>query len=133
MRKRNQLFRKARARGRDLWLPTSLDATKATGSDEISARMLKGTAASIAPVVTQLFNISLLMGKLPREWKHALITPVPKSNELSTVCNYRPISVLSILSEVLERHVHSLLLKHLCSNDPISNSQFGLEDLPQVL
>ena len=67
------------------------------------------------------------MGELPREWKHALIAPIPKSNELqvSTVCNYRLISLLPILNKVLERHVHSLFLKHLCSNDPISNSQFG--------
>ena len=43
----------------------------------------------------------------------------------STVCNYQPISLLPILSKVLERHVHSLFLKHLCSNDPISYSQFG--------
>ena len=32
---------------------------------------------------------------------------------------------MPILSKVLERHVHLLLLKHLCSSDPISNSQFG--------
>ena len=113
----------------------ALDATKASGSDGLSAKMLKGTAASIAPAVTQLFNISLQLGELPSEWKHALITPIPKSNELSTICNYRPISLLPILSKVLEKHVHSLLLKHLCSNYPISNSQFGFlkGDLPPVL
>ena len=46
--------------------------------------------------------------ELPAEWKHALITPIPKSNEMAAVSNYRPISLLPLLSKVLERHVHSL-------------------------
>ena len=44
---------------------------------------------------------------------------------MAAVSNYRPISLLPLLSKVLERHVHSLLLKHLCETDPISSSQFG--------
>ena len=103
----------------------SLDTTKATGSDGLSAKMLKETATSITPAVTKLFNISLQVGELPAEWKHAIITPIPKSNNLSSVSNYRPVSLLPLLSKVLERHVHSLLMKHLCSINPISNSQFG--------
>ena len=87
--------------------------------------MLKETAFSIAPAITKLFNISLTLGKLPAEWKHALITPVPKSTEMAAVSNYRPISLLPLLSKVIERHVHSLLLKHLSETDPISSSQFG--------
>ena len=71
----------------------ALDATKACGSDGLSAKMLKGTAASIAPAVTKLFNISLWRGELPSEWKHALITPIPKISERSNVSNYRPISL----------------------------------------
>ena len=102
----------------------SLDTTKATGSNGLSAKMLKETAASITPAVTKLFNISLQVGELPAEWKHAIITPIPKSNNLSSVSNYRPISLLPLLSKVLERHVHSLLMKHLCSINPMSNSQF---------
>ena len=87
--------------------------------------MLRETAHSITPAVTKLFNISLTLGKLPADWKHALITPIPKSTEMTAVSNYRPISLLPLLSKVLERHVHSLLLKHLYDNDPISSAQFG--------
>ena len=63
----------------------ALDATKACGSDGLSAKMLKGTAASIAPAVTKLFNISLRQVELPSEWKHALIIPIPKTSERSNV------------------------------------------------
>ena len=60
------------------------------------------TAFSIPPAVTKLFNISLTLGKLPAEWKHALITPVPKSAEMAAVSNYCPISLLPLLTKVIE-------------------------------
>ena len=104
---------------------SALDTTKASGADGISAKMLKETAVSIAPAVSKLFNTSLMLGELPAEWKHDLITPIPKSNEMTAVSNYRPISLLPLLNKVLERHVHSLFMKHLCETDPISSSQFG--------
>lgn len=66
----------------------ALDTSKASRSDGFSARMLKRTAVSIAPAVTQLFHISLQSGELPTKWKHALITPIPKSKKLSSVNNY---------------------------------------------
>ena len=45
----------------------SLDPSKANGHDDISARMLKETAMSITPAVSQLFNISIQLGELPKE------------------------------------------------------------------
>jgi hypothetical protein len=57
----------------------SLDVTKATGSDEISARLLKETAEQIAPSLTLLYNLqSLNAGVFPDEWKLANIVPVFK-------------------------------------------------------
>jgi len=46
----------------------SLDKSKATGLDRVSATMLKCTATSIAPSVTRLFNLSIQSGKVPTEW-----------------------------------------------------------------
>ena len=50
-------------------LLSSLDINKASGPDNISARMLKATAHSIAPSVTKLFNICIRNGTLPSMWK----------------------------------------------------------------
>ena len=47
----------------------SLDTTKATGPDGVSAIMLKRTAPSIAPAMTKLFNLSLRSGQVPTDWK----------------------------------------------------------------
>jgi len=96
-------------------LMSNLDITKANGPDDISARMLKETALSITstPVVTHLFNISITLGELPDEWKMARVSPIPKSGNHSDPGNYRPISLLSLLSKLLEKHIHHLLATHL--------------------
>ena len=104
---------------------SSIDVAKASGPDGIGARMLKSTAASIAPAVTNLFNLSLRLGRVPSEWKSARVTPVPKSSKFSYPANYRPVSLLSILSKLLEKHVQTLLLDHLESHSPILDEQWG--------
>ena len=58
---------------------SKLDTTKANGPDGLCAKMLKETATSITPAVTKLFNTSLQLGKLPADWKHALITPITRA------------------------------------------------------
>ena len=50
-------------------LLSTIDPSKASGPNCISARMLKSTAMSIAPPVTKFFNLSLTLGKLPRNGK----------------------------------------------------------------
>jgi len=70
-------------------LLSTLDTTKANGHDDISARMLKETALSITPAVTELFNISIRLGELPDEWKVSRVSPIPK-NQCSNYCSYFP-------------------------------------------
>ena len=76
-------------------LLTNLDYKKASGRDGISARLLKGTAISIAPILTTLFDRSIQTGKLPSAWKASNIVPIPKGSISEEPSNYRPISLLS--------------------------------------
>ena len=69
-------------------LLTNLDNKKASGPDGISARMLKGTATSIAPVLTMLFNHSIQTGKLPSAWKVSNIVPIPKGSSRQLQTNF---------------------------------------------
>ena len=103
----------------------SIGPTKSSGPDQTSARMLRATASSISPAVTQLFNTSIKTGELPTDWKLALITPIPKSGDKSHPNNYRPISLLSILSKLLEKHIYRLILDHVEEQSPISGKQWG--------
>ena len=82
-----------------------LDTNKATGPDEIPPRILKECAHQIVPSLCLLFNQSLQHGSLPEEWKLANIIPIYKKGDISNVENYRPISLLSVISKVLERCV----------------------------
>ena len=110
-----------------LTLIQSLDASKASGPDGISIRMLKGTAASIAPSLTLLFNISIGNSCFPNCWKKSFVVPIPKASAHDSPTNYRPISLLSVVSKLLERHIHFLLTSHLDENDPISEQQWGYQ------
>ena len=71
--------------------------------------MLKISAADIAPSLTILFNHFFAEGKLPCEWKIACISPIPKGKDPKSPLDYRPISLLSVVSKMLERHVLNLV------------------------
>ena len=82
---------------------SSLTLRKAPGIDTITADMLRLTATLIAPAVTLLFNHILWLGKLPKDQKTSVVVPIPK-NKKNLLSSYRPISLLPIVSKVLERH-----------------------------
>ena len=90
-----------------------LDVNKATGSDGIPSRLLKEAAEQIAPSLTKLFNKSLQLGVVPSDWKLANLVPVFKKGKREHVENYRPISLLSVISKILERCVLAGLKDHL--------------------
>jgi len=87
--------------------------------------MLKNTSSSIAPIVTKLFNLSIQSGQIPTEWKQSLVVPIPKASNKSSPSNYRPISLLAVLSKVLERHIHMLITDHLTEHHMLSDNQWG--------
>ena len=85
----------------------SLNVDKSSGPDGISVRMLKYMALSIVPSITRLFNLSIKSGTVPSIWKTAAVVPIPKGNhDHSSISNYRPISLLPILSKLFNRMPH---------------------------
>ena len=101
----------------------NLDASKATGPDEIPARILKETAYEIAPSLCELFNKSLRLGSLPMDWKLANVVPVFKKDDKEYVENYRSISLLCLVSKVMENCVFNPIKDHVYSL--IDSSQHG--------
>lgn len=102
----------------------TLDVTKAPGGDGLPTRLLRLAADEIADCVHHLFNLSLTTGRLPGDWRQATITPIYKNRgSRSSASNYRPISLLSVLSKVLERLIFDSLYSYL---EPLlPASQFG--------
>ncbi|CAB4005371.1 Hypothetical predicted protein [Paramuricea clavata] len=99
------------------------DENKATGPDKIPAKLLKNCASSIYLSLCDLFNKSLSMGKLPNEWKLSNIVPIPKKGPAEEVSNYRPISLLSLVSKVFEHCVCNQLVSHISTQ--LHRLQFG--------
>ena len=88
----------------------SLDVTKATGIDGIGPRILKNCALSLCFPLHLLFKKCLKQCVIPTEWATHIIIPVFKSGEKNLVNNYRPISLLCNVSNVLEKlmyHFHT--------------------------
>ena len=110
-----------------LFLIKSLDSSKANGPDGVSAQMLNATALSIAPSLTKLHNISISQGRFPECWRTSTVVPIPKSTNHKETTNYRPISLLSIVSKMLERHLHQYVTNHLNEHHPLSNKQWGFQ------
>ena len=106
-------------------LLSSLRVKTSTDPDRISSHMLKYMVFSISSSLHKLFKLSLSTGHFPTDWKTSNITPVFKSGAKGSVSNYRPISLLSIPSKLLERIVHNRLLHHLITNSILSPRQDG--------
>ena len=96
----------------------------ASGPDGISSVMLRGTAASISPALTALFNLSLIKSTVPEEWKKTNVTPILKSG--SEASNYRPISPIANLQICLHNSVIDFLLEHNLGFRPKSSTQDAL-------
>ena len=96
---------------------------KATGPDGILGNLLKICANEIADILTLLFQSSLVQGCLPSGWKQAHIVPVFETDDRGSVENYRPISLNSVTSKILERIVHSTIMDHLDKHSSLNPFQ----------
>ena len=102
-----------------------LNPHKATGPDKVSPRLLKETAKQISPALTLVFQVSINQGKVPEEWKSANITQLFKKGDRSAPVNYRPVSLTSVCSKVMEHIIHSHIIKHMDKPGLLADSQHG--------
>jgi retron-type reverse transcriptase len=92
-----------------LKLLKKLDIRKAVGCDKVSAQLLNEGAETIAPHLAVIGRLSLKYGQVFDLMKIAKIIPIFKADDPNLPSNYRPVSVLSVLSKILERIVHTRL------------------------
>jgi len=102
----------------------NLDTTKAMGSDGIPSIVLQRCATVLYQPLSHLFNLTLQCCYLPTEWK---IHKVANTNlQIWWSKNYRPISLLSIASQVLECIIYNKMVDHVSAT--ITSTQFGFMD-----
>jgi hypothetical protein len=82
----------------------NINQHKATGPDTIPGKLLKELASEISPILTTIYNASIKQGKIPNQWKEALITPLFKKVDRGKASNYRPVSQTSICCMIMEHN-----------------------------
>ncbi|GFT98723.1 probable RNA-directed DNA polymerase from transposon BS [Trichonephila clavipes] len=98
---------------------------KSPGPDNFHPEFLKHLGCNALSVLLTLYNHSWKYG-VPAIWKKAIVVPIPKKNKpLDDLNSYRPISLTSILSKVMERMITSRLDWYLETNNLLTSSQAG--------
>ena len=100
----------------------------APGRDEILPKHLKCISESIAHPLSKIANFSFEQGVFPDDLKIAVVSPVYKAKDPMYFNNYRPISLLSVFSKILERLMYNRLLKFIDKNNLLSEFQFGFRN-----
>ena len=79
----------------------------------MSPKLLQILSPAISETLSNIFNESFALGVFPDHLKLAMITPISKGGSKLDVSNYRPVSVLPIISKVLEKLMLTRLTKYL--------------------
>ena len=90
-----------------------INTAKAIGPDGLPSDVLKTCYKELTPSLTNIFNQSLSEGLVPQAWKCANIVPIFKKGNSNVVSNYRPVSLLPIISKILEKLVHNNIITNL--------------------
>ena len=103
-----------------------LDVSKATGPDHIPSIVLRRCSPELSPVLAKLYSKCLAESCFPSCWKYSSVVPAYKNDgERSDPGNYRPISLLPIVSKIFEYFINNSLIKHLEGTGLFSDLQYG--------
>ena len=102
-----------------------IKTAKSFGTDNISSYFLKLALPVIENSLAALFNTSIETSQFPDSWKVARVTPIFKGGDKAEKSNYRPISVLPIISRLFEKLVFDQLYQHMKENRLFSPDQSG--------
>ena len=107
---------------------SKIDSSKSCGPNSISSNLLKIHAKAFLYPVKDMINSSFTEGKFPDILKIAQVCTVFKKGERDLRENYRPISLLSNLSKLFERAMHSRVYNFLEKSSLIFDLQFGFRN-----
>ena len=102
-----------------------INPSKASGPDNIPNRILKECANQLAPSLSIIFQLSIDSGELPKDWREANISCIFKKGDKHLAENYRPVSLTSVPSKLLEHIICKHILKHLETNKILTSLNHG--------
>jgi hypothetical protein len=93
--------------------------------DEISTRILKTSASYVLSPITYIFNKILSTGVFPDRLKFAEVRPLYKMGDKTEFSNYRPISLFTSFSKIIEKIIFKRLCNYLNDNNILVDHQYG--------
>ena len=102
-----------------------LTLNKSPGEDEFTPNFLKISTNRVAPVLCEIFNLSIKMGEYPDLLKVAKVLPIFKKGDPTLCSNYRPISVLSCINKILEKIIYKRIYEFLEKQNILYEFQYG--------
>ena len=100
-----------------------LKYSNSVGWDNIATNIRKTDVKTLAQILSNLINKSLAQGLLPQSLKKAKLLPIFKSKDKPNIANYRPISILPVISKVYD-FFYSRLNEYFSTHNILSSSQF---------
>ena len=100
--------------------------SKAAGLDKLSGKFLKDGTDILAKPVSTLCNLSISRRVSPSACKIAKLKPIFKKGKKTNPSNYRPISLLPVISKTIEKVVHDQTNAFLSDENILCNHQSGL-------
>ena len=108
-----------------LKLLKQLNPAKSAGIDNLTGKFLKEGAPVLASPITDLVNLSISLSLFPDDCKIAKLKPLYKKEAKTKPKNYRPISLLPLLSKIIERIIHNQTQEFLDKNNILYKYQSG--------
>lgn len=105
----------------------TLKNTKSVGIDGLPTFIFKKFAKFLAPVLTFLINISFTQGKFPDLLKRSKVSPLHKKNDRKDMNNYRPITLVPIISKIFEKAMHKRITNFFDKHSIIAEEQNGFQ------
>lgn len=108
-------------------IENEVSVNKSPGFDNIRAKDILCNKNIFSNLLSDLFNQCIRKGVFPDNLKISVIRPLFKKGDASNYCNYRPISILSVVEKVFEKYIVRYLKDYFCSNNIINKNQYGFQ------
>lgn len=103
----------------------SMRNSAACGDDGLCIGIFKMSFPCVGHVLLHIVNECLITCDIPSSWKHALVQPIFKSGDPADPSSFRPISILPVISKLIEKIVQRQLHHYLASNHLLASTQHG--------
>ena len=96
-----------------------------SGNDGINSFVIKELKEVLCIPLTYIINTSIVSNTFPNHWKDATVAPIHKKGSKRMVENYRPVSLLNVLSKILETVIQKQIMQHCQLYQLLPESQHG--------